>query len=171
MLNIGKTVSYGAQGICTISEITEKKFKADIIKYYVLEPVFDKNSKIFVPIDNEKLTSRMKEILSKDEIIEIINSLANEETTWINDDNERKEAYKQIILSGDRNEIVKLIKALYLHRENQKLIGKKLHISDERLLKEAEKVVYDEFAYVLNIDRDDVLPFILKQSGISSFTA
>ncbi len=163
MFNVGNIVSYGMQGICEISEIAEKKFKSDVIQYYVLVPVFEKNSKIFVPVKNEILTAKMRRILSKDEILDIIESMPDNEIIWIENDNERKEKYKEIISGGDRTKIVKLIKTLYLHQQNQKQIGKKLHISDERLLKEAEKVLYDEFAFVLNINRDDVLSYIIDR--------
>lgn len=163
MFSVGNIVSYGMQGICEISEITEKKFKSNVIKYYVLVPVFDKSSKIFVPIENETLTSKMRRILSKDEILNIIESMPDNEIIWIENDNERKEKYKEILSGGDRTKIVKLIKTLYLHQKHQKQIGKKLHISDERLLKEAEKLLYDEFAFVLNIDRNDVLSYIIDQ--------
>ena len=36
-------------------------------------------------------------------------------------------------------------------------------MSDERFLKDAERLLYDEFALVLRIKPDQVLPFILKQ--------
>ena len=35
-----------------------------------------------------------------------------------------------------------------------------MHAADENFLKEAESVLYEEFAYVLNIRREEVLPFI-----------
>ncbi len=38
-----------------------------------------------------------------------------------------------------------------------------MHIADERFLNEAEKLLYEEFAHVLQIERNQVLPFILKQ--------
>ena len=163
MFSVGNIVLYGMQGICEISEITEKKFKSDVIKYYVLVPVFDKSSKIFVPTENKTLTAKMRRILSKQEILDIIEAMPEDEIIWISDDGERKEKYKEILSGGDRTKIIKLIKTLYLHQKHQKQIGKKLHISDERMLKEAEKLLYDEFAFVLDIDRDSVLPFILEK--------
>ena len=39
--------------------------------------------------------------------------------------------------------------------------GRRLHITDERFLKEAEKMVCDEVSVVLHIDRNDVLPLVL----------
>ena len=34
-------------------------------------------------------------------------------------------------------------------------------------MKEAEKMLYEEFAYVLNIRKDQVLPFILNQVQVA----
>ena len=82
---------------------------------------------------------------------------------WIENENQRKEAYREIIARGDRTELVKMIKTLYLHQQQRQAIGKKLHIADERFFKEAEKMLYDEFALVLNIKQEEVLPFILEQ--------
>ena len=45
--------------------------------------------------------------------------------------------------------------------------GRRLHITDERFMKEAEKMLYEEFAYVLNIRKDQVLPFILNQVQVA----
>jgi CarD family transcriptional regulator len=50
-----------------------------------------------------------------------------------------------------------------LHQQELKEKGKKLRVSDERFLKDAEKVLYDEFAHVLDIKREEVLPFIFEQ--------
>lgn len=66
-------------------------------------------------------------------------------------------------MRGDRKELVKLIKTLYVHGENQKKLGKKLHACDERFFRDAEKMLYEEFAAALNIDKEGVLPFILSK--------
>ena len=60
-----------------------------------------------------------------------------------------------------------MIKALYRHQETRQAQGRKLHVSDERFLKEAERTLYDEFALVLNIEQDQVLPFILEQIEVA----
>ena len=82
---------------------------------------------------------------------------------WIEDEKERKVVYKEILERGDRKELVGMIKALHLHEQKQKEKGRKLHMADERFFKTAEKVLYDEFALVLNIQPEQVLPFIMQQ--------
>lgn len=157
------TILYGAQGVCRIEAIVEESFGSSPVKYYVLKPVYNENSTIYVPVENAELTSKMRRILSPEEIFVLIQSMPYEDSIWIENENERKEKYKGIIAQGDRVELVKMIKTLYLHQQERKAIGKKLHISDERFFKEAEKMLYDEFALVLNIEQDEVLPFILEQ--------
>ena len=56
-----------------------------------------------------------------------------------------------------------LLYTSYQHKREQEQKGRKLHISDERFFREAEKMLYDEFALVLHIQPDQVLPFILEQ--------
>ena len=70
------------------------------------------------------------------------------------------ETYKKIIESGDRAEIFRLIKTLCVRLEEQQKAGKKPHLIDERFLKEAETVLFDEFAFVLNIERESVSDYI-----------
>ncbi len=60
-----------------------------------------------------------------------------------------------------------MIKALHFHQQEQQKKGRRLHISDERFMKEAEKMLYEEFAYVLNIRKEEVLPFILQQVQVA----
>lgn len=160
MYNIGTTVIYKNEGVCRITEITERRFKDKNIEYYVLKPVHKDDSEIYVPKNNKELLSKMRKILSKEEILELIKTMPDEENIWIADENERKEHYREILVKGDRTELVRLIKTLYLHKQNQKKTGKKLHIADEKFLKDAEHLLYDEFAFVLNISKDEVLPFI-----------
>ena len=58
---------------------------------------------------------------------------------------------------------MKLIKTIYLCQKNRKEQKKKPYAIDERFLKEAEKLLYDEFALVLNVKPNQVLPLIIKQ--------
>lgn len=163
MFNINDTILYGSHGICKIEDITEQKFGKEKDLYYVLHPVNNLSSTIYVPVNNDKLTAKMRHILSEEEINDLITAMPDETTQWIENKSERSERFKSILLSGDRREIIKLIKTIYNHKEELKTIGKKLHASDEQFFREAEKILYDEFSLVLNIRYDQVLPFIIKK--------
>ena len=134
-----------------------------MIDYYILKPVYSEGSTVFVPVNNEELTSKMKKILSLDEVKALIQTMPEMELIWIDNDNRRKEKYKEIIKNGNRNELISLIKTLYKHRESLGENGKKFHATDEKFLQDAEKILYDEFKYVLNIKEEEVVPFIIEQ--------
>ena len=64
---------------------------------------------------------KMRKVLSKDEIMQLIKKMPEEGNIWIEDSDERKESYKKILESGERTELVKLIKTLHTHKQKQKL--------------------------------------------------
>ena len=163
MIQVNDTVLYGGQSVCTVTEICEKKIGRETVRYYALKPVFDGKSTIFVPCGNEKLVGKMRRILSAAEIRALIDSLQNESLDWIKDDAERKERYGAILHSGDRKALALLIRTLYLHRQALKASGRKFHAADEQILERAQKLLHEEFAYVLNIQPEEVPLFITRQ--------
>lgn len=160
MFSVGEVIIYGTQGICKIKEITTMKMGREKKDYYVLCPVYNEGSSIFVPADNEVLLNKMRCIATSDEIQELIGDIKENRIEWISDDDERKEYCSCAIKSGDRKEIMRVIGMLYAHQEEVKAQKKHFHISDEHFLKEAEKLIHDEFAYVLGIPKDEVPDYI-----------
>ncbi len=108
----------------------------------------------------------MRPILSLEEVYFLIKAMPNEPTIWIGNDRERREKYKEIIAKGNRVELVRLIKTLYLHQQLQQGKGKKLNVADNQVMKEAEKMLCDEFAYVLAIEREQAIPFVLNKLSL-----
>ncbi|MBQ8228125.1 MAG: CarD family transcriptional regulator [Clostridia bacterium] len=162
MLKIGETVQYSGNGVCVVDDIRWEDFGSGKMQYYILKPVSSGYNTFYIPIDNEKMLSKIRKVLTIDEVNEIIASMPESNTPWIENDLERKEEYKKIIFSGDCREIVKVIKAIHIHKESLKEQGRKLHLVDELMLKDAENLLYDEFAAVLNIKKEEVLPFIIN---------
>lgn len=163
MYKVNDTIMYGTQGICKIVEIAEKDFMGTKKEYYVLKPMNDASATLFAPVNNEKTEAKMRRILSAEEIHELIETMPYEEANWIHNENERKEKYKNIIASGDRTELIRMIKALYFHKREREEDGKHLYLSDERFMKEAERILYDEFQYVLKINKVDLMDFIFDR--------
>lgn len=166
LYKIGDTVLYGTDGVCTVTDITVRTFGKEKAEYIVLTPLYQSGSVIYVPIASESLLAKMRRVLSEGEIRQIVREVAGEECDeWITDENERRYAFKAVLQSGDRREVIRMIKKIYLHGKMQKENGRKLHHSDEQMMKDAEKLLYDEFAYVLGIKPDEVLSFIMKEIG------
>ena len=154
MFTAGDTVSYGTQGICKIKEITEMTVGKVKKQYFVLIPIQDDKATVYVPTDNEKLLSNMRTVLSVVDIDALIDKAAKNPIEWIKDDLTRKEHCSNVIKSGDRFELMRLIEMLYLRREELKTTKKHFHISDEKYLREAERLLHDEFSYTLKIAKE-----------------
>ncbi len=166
MYTIGETVLYGTDGVCTVTDITTRTFGKEKAEYIVLTPLHQSGSVIYVPTASDALLARMRRVLSAQEIRNIIRAVAKEECEeWIVDENARRAQFKAVLQSGDRRGLIRMIKTIWLHGKTQKENGRKLHHSDEQMMKDAEKLLYDEFAYVLGIKPDEVLGFIMKEIG------
>lgn len=165
---VNDAVLYGTEGVCRITEISEQNFMGEPKRYYVLKPVYSGNSTIFVPLDNEALMAKMRRVLSPEEIYTLIRTMPSEEALSIDDDHARRDHCCAVLNGGDRTAMVGMIKALYLRKQRQEAAGRKFHTADERFLHDAEKILYDEFAHVLKIKRDQVLPFILEQIEVQT---
>ena len=168
MYSVGEHVIYGTHGVCRIGDITTMPFGADKRDYYVLSPLCDPRSTIFVPLDNEQLVSQMRPVLTKEEIAEMLSSVTPGSLDWIESDSERKDFCQTTLKSGDRLEMLKMIDMLYTHQEEMKNQKKHFHVTDERFLREAEKLLHEEFAFVLGIPRAEVISYIGERVEQSS---
>lgn len=149
MYNIGDIVMYTIYGICKVEDITEMNG----MKFYLLIPLSEQKTKISLPVDNPMTYKRVHPLMEKDAIIELLNEIPFMEPYWIDRDNDRKQAFSDIIKSGDRRETIKVIKSIRKHIIDIKDKGRKLHATDKQAMKDAEKLLLDEFSYVLNMDR------------------
>ena len=102
----------------------------------------------------------MRYVLTKEEIDAKIRAIPEVQEEWMDDERARKEHFKDMVSRADTFELIQLIKMLMEHREKVVARGKKLHVADERMLQEAEKMICDEFSYVLGIPKEDVPSYI-----------
>ena len=165
MYKIGSIVVYGTEGLCKICDITERTFGKETSEYYVLSPLSNEAETVFVPKNNEKVLKRMRPILSKERASELLEAAPSEYGEWVENDRERQQMYKQILLCGSSEDLLMMTRALYLHQIELLERGRKLHAADERFLKEAEKMLFEELAYVFNITVAEVLPLITRKIG------
>ena len=151
----GETCSF-----CRSQQIEEKSIGASRRLYYVLKPVYHEDSTIFVPVDNPALTGKMHRLLRAQEVLQLLSGLAGDDGLWVEDEAQRREAYEQILRSGDRVGMARLIRALSLQKVRLGAQRKKLHAAEEAILKEAERELNEEFAYVLGLSLEETPAFI-----------
>lgn len=166
MLCIGDTVLFGTEGIFVIDRITQKEIGDKTADYYVLKSHDKDNSVIYLPLDNQILIGKVRPLLTESEICALLVQVSDFDDIWIEDNKLRKEKFQEILQSGDREKLIRLAGTIYKHQQDMKLRHRKLSLSDERILKEAERIISIEFAYVLNIDRSDVPQYIQSHINI-----
>ncbi|SEK19665.1 transcriptional regulator, CarD family [Ruminococcus sp. YRD2003] len=162
MYSIGDMVMYGTFGICKVTAIEKRDFTGEQQEYYILKHINSDKNIFYVPTNNEAALNKMHSICSKAEVDELISHMNSEELIWIDNDIKRKEEYSRIIKEADKHEIIRLIKTLYLRRKELAKSGKKLRSADENYLSLAENMLFEEFAFSLNIDRSEVVEYIEK---------
>ena len=162
MYQIGDIVVYGVHGVCKIVELQTQRVDRKKVEYFVLEPVFQMTSRFFVPSQNEVALSKLRPVLSREEIEALLVSEESHKACWIEDENLRKLEYKNLIANGDRGGLLSMLKVLNTHKANQAELGKKFHISDSSFMRDAEKMIYSEFSLVLDIPYEQVEAYIQK---------
>lgn len=167
MLNIGDTVVFGTEGIFTIERTTQKEICGKKTDYYVLKSTGKDNSTVYIPMNNPALVNKAKPLIAKEEIGELLDKAADTEIYWVDDHKARKEKFNEILQSGDRKGIIALAGAIYNKQQAQLAVHKKLNSSDERILREAEKIINAEFAFVLNITPDEAKEYIRDRIGMA----
>ena len=164
MFQINDVIIYGNQGVCRITGAEEKCVNGKKRTYFVLKPVEDKGATIFAPTDNELVLRKMRRLLTKAEIHQLIDSMESENAPWEENENLRKEQFKAILTKGDHLELIQMIKAVYAHKKAREAEGKRLHMADERFFKDAEQILYNEFQYVLDLkDREELMQYIVAR--------
>ncbi len=160
MYKKGDVVVYSASGVCEILEISKKSFGSFCAEYYVLKPLMQKAATVFVPVNNEALTKKMHPILTQNEFESVFNSLKNRAPSRFSTESERREKFAELLESGDRAALMNMVYDLNLHGKEQIESGRRLHIGDERLLRTAENMLFEEIAYVFNLDIEAADEFI-----------
>lgn len=165
MYQQGDQVVYGIHGVCRIHEITVQILNRKHVEYYVLVPLNQPDARFFVPTQNQAAAAKMRPLLTKQAISDLFTPDAIDDDCWISDENQRKQYYRELIVSGDCARLIGMIRLLNRHREQQIECGRKFHMSDEAFLRDAEKLLSSEFAFVLGISQDEASNYIQDRLG------
>ncbi len=160
-ITIGTHVLYGKMGVCLVQEQTKLSYGDGL--YYVLCPVSDGRSSIYVPCDNPDLVAKMRPLLTREEIDLLLSDADEVRMDWIDDRNERSARYRQIIGSGDRRLLIRQICCLFRKKHEKQELGKRLSSMDESVLQECMRLIDEEFSMVLGIPRSQVMDYILDR--------
>lgn len=161
MFKPGDYMVYGSYGVCQVQEIGPMNMDgaAKDRLYYTLAPVYVQGSRVYTPVDNQKVV--MRPVISKEELSALIDKIPDIEELWVADERGREQIYKNAIKSCESQELIKIIKDLYLRKKTRLEDGKKVTAVDEKYLKLAENQLYGEWAIPLGMERDNVEAYIM----------
>lgn len=160
MFQKGEYVVYGSNGICMIEDIANPGF-AGVPKdklYYILEPLGKEGSKIYSPVESRKV--KMRRVMNEEEAEKFIEQIPLVETLWISSEKTREESYREAMLTEEPIEWVKIIKTLYQRGIDRMSKGKKITVTDERYLKQAEESLYSELSFALGRQKEGMADYI-----------
>lgn len=160
MFQVNDVVIYGHHGVCEITDIgTLLMPMADKEKlYYTLRPVYHKESSVYAPVENRKIV--MRPVITKEAAEKLIQRIPQIETVWSVNEKAREVQFKEALHTCDCEELIKIIKTLY-HRKQQRIeSGKKVTVVDEKYFRQAEDKLYEELAFVLEMEKNKVSDYI-----------
>ena len=163
MFKKGEYVVHGRSGVCVVDSITTMDMsEADKDqKYYVLVPVKTPESKIFFPVDNDRIVLRA--ILTKNQARKVLRDMKKVEPVFIANDRQREVVYKEAIASCDCMKLAEIIKTLQVRSKEREKQGKRNTFVDDRYLKEAKDFLNHEFSIALEIDFDEIEDYIIER--------
>lgn len=151
MFQVGDRIVYGNSGVCTVAAIEPMDRGGK--DYYTLQPFFG-SEVIYIPVDTQIF---MRPALTREEAEELIAQIPCIESEHCADKNfvTMKEHYEKSFNSHECEDLVQLIKGIYDKGQRGKL-----GVVDQRYMKRAEDLLYGELAVALEIEREEVLPYI-----------
>lgn len=160
MYKTGDQVVYGGHGVCTVCDLEERVVDKKAVQYYVLQPVDQSASRFYVPAHNPAALKKLRPILTKEELLQLLNSDAVRKDCWIADEGRRKTAYRELISSCDREALLSMVNTLHRHRSECIAQGRKFHLCDENFLRDAQRILSAELSVVLQIPPAEVPGYV-----------
>lgn len=162
MFHENDLIVYGNTGVCRVKAIGPLKGISEASEdrmYYTLEPVYDQKGTIYTPVDT-KVYMRM--VISPDEARALIEKIPKIKARPLECQNQRllSEQYQASISTHRCEDLVQLIRTVYMRSKQALANGKKPAQVDERYMKRAKELLYGELAAALDMPYKDVELYI-----------
>lgn len=163
MFKKGEYVVCGNNGICKVMDVTTLNMAGAPKErlYYILKPVYAEASTVYIPVDNHKVALRAA--LSAEDAHALIEKIPSLDLVWVENEKQRELTYKECLRQNTCEEYVRIIKTLYLRKQERLAKGQKIIGLDERYLKQAEDFLYGELAVALGIEKKGVEEYITEE--------
>lgn len=155
----GEFVRYSCNGVCLVDDIrvdAPAGRKGERQEFYILKPVKNPASTIFVPTGSLVLVEKMARLPSREELDTLIRATKDEPLTWNGDRKARLAQFQTIVKTCDLGELLSMAACIYRKKLELQAAGKKLGASDENLLSRAEDLIENEVSFVLQLTGEQV---------------
>lgn len=163
MFQCGDMVVYGIHGVCSIIDIEDKRLDGKAISYFVLEPAGQAGARYYIPKDNPVATSKLRKIITREDVNALLASPKVKENVWISDENQRKAKYRELAPHPDCAELLRNLRTLHFHKQECLAEGKKVHICDENFMRDAERLVRTELSFALGLPQEAVAAYLQEK--------
>ncbi|MBQ1303026.1 MAG: CarD family transcriptional regulator [Firmicutes bacterium] len=164
----GDLIIYGSTGVCRVDSVMKPDREAarhgfDRERtYYVLKPLYHSET-IYVPTDNEKVF--MRPVIEKEEAQRLIDMIPTITAEAIPADSpqELRNYYRSVTTRYDCSDLIELTMSIYAKKKFAEGQRKKFGEVDGKAMKQAEDMLFGEFAVALQMDKDKVPEYIAKR--------
>lgn len=159
MFRMNDYIVYGLTGVCKIKGIEEEGFlDYPTQSFYILNPISSPEMTIKVPVAYGNATIR--KVHSKEEVNKLIQGIPDLELLWIKDDRERNQRFRRMVKQGNCNDLITILKTIYSYRTLEAFKETRLNKSDDEIFELAEKLLNEEFGFILEINPSDLPDYI-----------
>lgn len=154
---VGDKIVHSREGLSTITGETVIAGN----EYFVVHS--DKGSKENIYVLKTRTDSLIRPVMSKEDALMVIEYMKSVPAAFISNTKQRRDIYKKKLLSGDVKDLAYLSRQLYFfnyYNANGQVV--KLGPTDLQMLKDAESILFDEFALSFNVTRELVADEVAK---------
>lgn len=156
MYEIGDYVINSGNGICRIEDrmhldmegIDENQW------FFLVVPIEEQTTRLYIPV--EKIADKTRRVMNELEAWNLMDGVVGIAELDIPNDRMREQIYKQAVLSNDPRQLIRVIKTIFVRKKQREAEGKKNTVVDERYFKLAENNLYDELAFAIGRERQEI---------------
>lgn len=161
MFEVGELVVYaGGDGVYRVDGVglLDNPVAKQEQEYYTLTNIL-RNERNFIPVNTK---AKLRLVITKTEVNLLMKRIPEIETRDLNHDNVKalSDYYETAIRSYDCETWVEVIKSIYIKKRRALDIGKKLTHTDEKYMKRAECLLFNELSVALGIPKEEVKGYI-----------
>ncbi len=161
MFEKGSLMVYDTAGVCRVEDIGVPEglpAAREGREYYKLSPVFGSGI-IYIPVDTKVF---MRPVISRQEAERLIRRIPEIRENLCESNNQKalENHYKEFLLTHDCEDLVQLIKTVYMKNKNLERVGKKAGKTDIQYMKRAMALLHEELSIALGIPTDEVDDYI-----------